>query len=56
MSEVRPAVITTMTFAEKILQARPESCVIPLPGGGNQGLKSNFYSENDPLSSVSKAR
>ena len=35
MSEVRPAVITTMTFAEKILQARPESCAIPLPDGRN---------------------
>ena len=35
MSEVRPVVITTMTFAQKILQARPESCAIPFPDGDN---------------------
>ena len=35
MSETRPTVITTMTFPEKILQARPARCAIPLPDGGN---------------------
>ena len=48
-------VTATMTFAEKILQARPESCAIPLQDGGNRGLKSKFYFENGLLRPVSKA-
>ena len=55
MSEIRPAVITTVTFAEKMLQARPASCAITLPDGGNWGLTSKFYFENGLLRSVLKA-
>ena len=54
MSEVWPAVITTMTFAQKILWVGLESCVIPLPEVDNLGLKSKFYFENGLLRSVSK--
>ena len=34
-NEVRPAVIAAVTFSEKILQARPASCVEPFTEGEN---------------------
>ena len=40
-TEVRPAVIVAMTFAEKVLQGRPASCAIPFL----EGLTNETFSQ-----------